>query len=108
MSESSVILIVGTMCMDVDKVLEFNDWYNNIHINEVCNLPGVKRGTRFEIIECEEYYPNYITLYEMKGEQGYREFNEFLKKQKMKGSNLFTPGPPAKVIWNKAYRRISP
>jgi len=108
MSESSVILIVGTICTDTSKESEFNDWYDNIHIHEVCGMPGMKGGTRYEIIDPEEGYPKYITLYEMEGEQGYREFIELMKKQKCEGIRPFTPGPPAKMIWNKAYRRINP
>jgi hypothetical protein len=27
---------------------EFNDWYTNVHLPEVCSVPGIKSARRFE------------------------------------------------------------
>ncbi len=27
---------------------EFNDWYTNVHLPEVCQVPGIKAARRFE------------------------------------------------------------
>lgn len=41
-------LLVFTNPVD-GKEDEYNDWYNNIHLGEVCQLPSVRSAQRFEL-----------------------------------------------------------
>lgn len=108
MADPTVLFLVGTVCTDPAREEEFNKWYNQTHIPQVCSIPGVKRGVRYQALDVEEGYPTYIALYEMDGEQGMKNFIEHTRKQRKGELPNFTPGPPFKVVWRKSYRRIFP
>lgn len=108
MADPSVLFLVGTICTDPAREGEFNQWYNSIHIPEVCRVPGVKRAVRYESLELEEGFPKYIALYEMDGEQGWSSFQEHRQRQQKGEAPAFTPGPPFQVVWRKAFKRIFP
>ncbi len=40
----------------------FNEWYDNVHLPEICKCPGYLGARRFVAIDGE---PRYITLYEI-------------------------------------------
>jgi hypothetical protein len=108
MDDPKVVLIVGVNCEDPVRDAEFNSWYENVHMVEVCRAPGVKSGTRYQITEPAEGYPKYLAMYEMKGQDGLEKYDAYRKDQAQGKVPPFTPGPPLRVIWRKAYRRLGP
>jgi hypothetical protein len=45
---------------------EFNDWYDNVHVPEVCSLDGVVSATRYEIEDGNPSAPHrYMAIYEL-------------------------------------------
>jgi hypothetical protein len=45
---------------------EFNDWYSNVHIPDVCSLEGVLSAARFELEKDNPAAPHqYLTIYEL-------------------------------------------
>ena len=49
MLDSRMLRLVGSVCPDMSKLSEFNQWYNKVHIPEVlARIPGAKTVARFE------------------------------------------------------------
>jgi hypothetical protein len=46
---------------------EYNDWYDNIHLGEVCAIPGINAAKRFEVHASPGETPdsNYLAIYEL-------------------------------------------
>ena len=46
---------------------EYNDWYENVHLGEICALPGVTSGRRYEALEASPGKPDatYLAIYEI-------------------------------------------
>jgi hypothetical protein len=45
---------------------EFNDWYDNVHIPDVCSIKGVLDATRYEVESDDPAAPQrYLTIYEL-------------------------------------------
>ncbi len=59
------ILEVRTNCSDPEKEAEYNDWYNNIHLPDVLETPGVVRATRYENTDPGESEAKFVAIYEI-------------------------------------------
>jgi Tfp pilus assembly protein PilP len=67
----SSVLIVMTNC-EAGKEEEFNKWYQEVHLKEVCQLPGFVGARRYELTESqmsEEERPfRFLAIYEIEGD----------------------------------------
>jgi hypothetical protein len=59
------ILKVRTNCSDPEKEVEYNDWYNNVHLPDVLETPGVVRATRYENTNPAEGEAKFVAIYEI-------------------------------------------
>jgi hypothetical protein len=62
---------------------EFNDWYDNQHIDDLLNIPGIVGAQRFRLSETQRFQPpypyKYMAVYEVesdKMEQAIKAMNE--------------------------------
>jgi hypothetical protein len=67
------ILVVQTQPVDPDRVDEYNDWYDNVHIPEMCAIPGVMSARRYRVCdratgEPDTQNPTYLALYELEAD----------------------------------------
>jgi hypothetical protein len=62
---SRYIYEVSVNCSDPSREAEFNDWYNNIHLPDVFELPGFVRAIRCINTDVGEGQAKYITFYEI-------------------------------------------
>ncbi len=62
---ASWILAIETNCVDPSREGEFNDWYDNTHLPDVLETPGILRGTRYENMSPDEEQGKYVALYEV-------------------------------------------
>jgi hypothetical protein len=106
MDESEVILLVGVNCVDPARETEFNDWYENVHLPEVCRAPGVKGADRYQIAAPAPDSPQYLAMYQLDGQQGLQDYTAYRQAQSQGKVPPFTAGPPLKVVWRTAYRRL--
>lgn len=47
---------------------EFNDWYSDVHLRDVCAIPGIVRAERFALAEAQRSSPQpfeYLAIYEI-------------------------------------------
>jgi hypothetical protein len=59
------ILEVRTNCSDPGREAEYNDWYNNVHLPDVLETPGVVRATRYENTDPAEGEAKFVAIYEI-------------------------------------------
>jgi len=57
-------MLVETDCADPAREGEFNEWYNQIHLPDVLETPGVVRAERYEKIDPSEGQGKYLAAYE--------------------------------------------
>jgi len=74
MADENAILLVLSNAVSADREAEFNEWYNNVHCNEVTNLPGFTNVARYRVIaqvnppDGEPAY-RYLALFELNDPQ---------------------------------------
>jgi hypothetical protein len=60
------LLIVFSDCKEPAREKEFNDWYSNMHVPDMLEVPGMIRATRWMSAEPERsQHRKYLALYEM-------------------------------------------
>lgn len=59
------ILFVLSRCTDSAREAEFNRWYNDVHIPDIFESPGILSCFRYENTHRKEGEPHYLALYEL-------------------------------------------
>ena len=59
------LLTVETNCSDPAREAEFNEWYNNIHLPDVLEVPGFVRAIRYENTDTSEGKAKFLAIYEV-------------------------------------------
>lgn len=62
------LFIVECNCSNPDREADFNEWYNNIHLPDMLELPAVVRADRYENINPDEGEGKYVALYEIESD----------------------------------------
>ncbi len=63
------VLVFITNCPDSGREAEFNNWYTNIHIPDILQLPGFKSAARYQIAASPEApHGKYLAIYEIEGD----------------------------------------
>ncbi|MBT3532861.1 MAG: hypothetical protein HN478_03220 [Rhodospirillaceae bacterium] len=68
MSENILVVLTNPVAGKED---EFNDWYSNIHIQEICQLSGFKSAQRFKLGDAQMGpggAHGYLAIYEIDGD----------------------------------------
>lgn len=61
-AQPSSALLITTVDIDPEGEVEFNEWYNEIHLPQVLSCPGFIRATRYRASYGE---PKYVAIYEL-------------------------------------------
>jgi len=93
------LLTVESDCAEAGKEREFNEWYDNVHVPDVLEIPGVVRGTRYEALEPAPGTSKYFATYEVETDdiQAFTKAAlEYLAKKRAQGrmSPLLKMQPP--------------
>lgn len=59
------LLTAETNCSDPSRESEFNEWYDNVHVPDILETPGVLRATRYENNSPAEGRGKFLALYEI-------------------------------------------
>ena len=63
MVKARVLNIVATECSPENDA-KFNKWYNEVHIPMLLKYQGIKKVTRYKILDEKQEKPRYIAVYE--------------------------------------------
>ena len=62
---------------------EYNEWYDNIHIHDVCAVPGITRGQRWDAMPEASVNPPpaaYLAIYEIDADDPRSATNELMRR----------------------------
>ena len=62
------LLAAESNCSDPSQEEEFNRWYDETHLPDVLETPGILRATRYENISAGEGQGKFLALYEIETE----------------------------------------
>ncbi len=96
------ILIVQSRPCDPAREDEYNEWYTNTHIPEVCAIPGIVRAQRYKVTEAEfvernPSAPEYVAIYELDADdlaQPIKELAERAADGRIRMSDVLQLDPP--------------
>lgn len=97
------VVVVESNCGDPKREAEFNRWYNDVHVPDVLETPGVVRASRYEAVDAAG--SKYLALYEIEAndlQAVMKAIGENLEKKRAQGrmSDLLKMPPP------RSYRQI--
>ncbi|MBO0836979.1 MAG: hypothetical protein J2P28_15935 [Actinobacteria bacterium] len=58
------IMVVQSSPVSPDQEDAFNDWYDNVHVPEICAVPGFVSARRYKIPGA----PGYLAIYEIEAD----------------------------------------
>ncbi len=101
------MVAVETNCNDPARDGEFNEWYDNIHLQDVLSIPGIMRASRYEDSNAAEGRGRFLALYEIETEDVLKimaGLGEGISRWAEQGrmSDLVT------IVSASFYRRITP
>ncbi|MFC1931373.1 EthD family reductase [Chloroflexota bacterium] len=73
MATYPLINSVATECQP-EAEEKFNKWYNEVHIPLLLKFKGIKKVTRYKIVEKSEEHPTYLAIYEFESRQAYEKY----------------------------------
>lgn len=86
---------------------EFNEWYSNVHIQEICTIPGFKSAQRFKLGDAQMGpvgQHQYLAIYEIDGDPAVA-----LEALKAARPNLqMTEALDRSAVLGQAFTAISP
>jgi hypothetical protein len=84
---------------------DYNTWYDNHHLSDICAVPGVKSGRRFELAMAPIGEPGlkYMAIFEVETDDPAKVMGEIGKRMAdgtMKGTDALD-APPTKIWFYK-------
>jgi uncharacterized protein (TIGR02118 family) len=70
MAKARIINIVVTECAPENDA-QFNKWYNEVHIPMLMKYKGIKKVTRYRVIEEKAARPKFLAVYEYDNKADY-------------------------------------
>jgi hypothetical protein len=78
------MLFVFSDCNDPAREKEFNDWYSNMHVPDMLEIPGMIRATRWMSAEPERsQHRKYLALYEMETDD-FKKFDAAVRERSLR------------------------
>lgn len=105
MAPSKVIMVVATRCTEPGKEAEFCRWYDEVHIPQVLEIPGILSATRYDVIDPDDTGPHCICIYELKNEAAIKEMASQSERRKRKEIPDFSWGPKFEVKMRGYFRK---
>ena len=88
---ASFILMIESNCSDPAKEAEFNEWYTNVHVQDVLKTGIVKRATRYEATAPPaEGRGKFVAIYEIESNDIAATMEEYKSKMKVIAEGRFS------------------
>ena len=83
------LLFAFSDCKDPAREAEFNSWYDNMHVPDMLEVPGMKKATRWVSADPREgQHRKYLALYELETD----DVKEFDLKVRERGMRTIEEG----------------
>ena len=73
MAKARILNIVSTECAPKDDA-RFNKWYDEVHIPMLFKYKGMKKVTRYRMIDDKDKKPRYLAIYEYDSKEALNAF----------------------------------
>jgi hypothetical protein len=98
---SKFVMVVQSQARD-GRDAEYNKWYDDVHFDEICSIPGVTSGRRFESTPIGIGQPGlrYLSIYEVEADDAgavIAEMGKRMAEGKMSQSDALDT--EAAVLW---------
>jgi hypothetical protein len=74
------VFVVYTQPSSPEREAEYNEWYDTVHLPEVCAVPGINSARRFRLSDVQQYdetgRSTYMALYEIDADDIQSVFDE--------------------------------
>jgi hypothetical protein len=79
------ILVVATNPTSPERDADYNDWYSNTHLGEVCAIPGIVAAQRYRVhgtggAQADASRPQYLAIYELEADDLAQPIEELGKR----------------------------
>jgi hypothetical protein len=98
--------VVGTNCVDAAREAEFNRWYDEIHLPDVLETPGLVRATRYENTAPAEGQAKFLALYEIETDD-YDNFSKAVSENMAKKRAQGRISELMVIVSRGVYKQIS-
>ena len=91
------IMVVQSRPIDPAREDEYNDWYDNTHLPELCALPGFVAGRRYKARDADPSVHPYLAVYELEADDLTAPVKELRARSaagQMHLSNVLQMDPP--------------
>lgn len=90
------LMLVMTNVSDPAGEDDFNQWYDNVHLSDVLETPGIKKATRYQLAtgRVREGRGKYLAIYEIEADDlaaVMDKINETLDRREAEGSLKLHP-----------------
>ncbi|SEG83914.1 hypothetical protein SAMN04489712_116100 [Thermomonospora echinospora] len=63
------VMVIQTSPSDPSREDEFNEWYSNTHLPEVCEVPGIVAARRYRVLDdTDPARHSYLAIYELEAD----------------------------------------
>ena len=78
------LLFAFSDCKDPAREVEFNDWYSNVHLPDMLEVPGMISATRWMSADNKENEVHkYLAMYELESDD-LKQFNDAVRERGMR------------------------
>lgn len=77
MAKARILHVIATSCKPENDA-KFNKWYNEVHVPMLMKFKGVKKVTRYRVIEEKASRPQFLAVYEF---DSMKDLDEFPKSK---------------------------
>jgi hypothetical protein len=98
------IMFVQTNPAHPDREDEYNAWYSDVHIPEVCAIDGIKGATRYKLSDATPLGPDahrYAAVYELEADDLKGVLGELVERAtdgRMHMSDVLAMDPPPSMV----------
>ncbi len=66
-TDSTVVatLVVISNCADAERLAEFNEWYDSVHLSHMLSVPGVVSARRYQCVQQTRGRSQYMAVYDV-------------------------------------------
>jgi hypothetical protein len=102
---SNGVYVVYSEPVSPEREAEYNNWYDKVHLGQVCEVPGIKAATRYRLNGDggPVSLPPYLAIYEIDSDDPAECVNEIMRRVgtgviEMSGA-LRTDPPPSTALY---------
>jgi hypothetical protein len=82
------VYVVQSSALDVEHEQAYDEWYDNVHIPDVLDVPGFVAARRFRIVDAGENAHTFLTIYEIDADDVQATVKELFRRAQAGDMNI--------------------